>query len=350
MLWSAGLVLLTAAALPFTGLLLSDGGAAVAQVAGGGATGFGEDPNPRSEFWREVRQGNAGYTAVKGKETGVLIQNGGENYRSLRNGPVAILGAVLLIGMLGMITLTYMLQGPMRIEGGPRGHWLPRWSVVERVLHWATAISFLILLITGLSLLYGRASLIPLIGKDAFAAWAYVAKNLHNYTGILFAASLLLLLVKLIRHNFPNRTDLQWFAKGGGIFGGGHVSAGRMNGGEKAWFWLLATVGVTAVVSGLFLNFPQFLERSDAQLAHLAHAASALVMATVALGHIYIGTIGSEGSFKGMVTGKVDVVWAEQHHDLWYQELQAKGVQPQPDVAARAGAGIGGAHQQAQAN
>ena len=35
--------------------------------------------NPRANYWRAVRDGNQGYTAVQGKETGVLIQNGGQN-------------------------------------------------------------------------------------------------------------------------------------------------------------------------------------------------------------------------------------------------------------------------------
>jgi len=40
-----------------------------------------------------------------------------------------------------------------------------------------------------------------------------------------------------------------------------------------------------------------------------------------ALGHIYIGTIGTEGALRGMITGKVDKSWAKQHHDLWYRQI-----------------------------
>jgi formate dehydrogenase subunit gamma len=42
------------------------------------------------------------------------------------------------------------------------------------------------------------------------------------------------------------------------------------------------------------------------------------------LGHIYIGTIGTEGALEGMVTGEVDVTWAKQHHDLWYEEISGQ--------------------------
>ena len=43
-------------------------------------------------------------------------------------------------------------------------------------------------------------------------------------------------------------------------------------------------------------------------------------------GHIYMGTLGVEGVFEGMWTGSVDAVWAEQNHDLWYEEkMREKG-------------------------
>ena len=42
----------------------------------------------------------------------------------------------------------------------------------------------------------------------------------------------------------------------------------------------------------------------------------------VSLGHIYIGTIGNEASFEGMLTGYVDEVWAKQHHDLWLEDVK----------------------------
>ena len=49
---------------------------------------------------------------------------------------------------------------------------------------------------------------------------------------------------------------------------------------------------------------------------------TALVMVAFSFGHIYIGTVGTEGALEGMVTGQVDTAWAEQHHDLWLKEIQ----------------------------
>jgi formate dehydrogenase subunit gamma len=55
---------------------------------------------------------------------------------------------------------------------------------------------------------------------------------------------------------------------------------------------------------------------------HQIHAIAAIVWIIVFFGHVYIGTIGTEGALEGMTTGRVSVEWAKQHHDLWYDEVK----------------------------
>jgi formate dehydrogenase subunit gamma len=40
-------------------------------------------------------------------------------------------------------------------------------------------------------------------------------------------------------------------------------------------------------------------------------------------GHIYMGTIGTEGAYQAMKTGMVDETWAREHHQLWYEEVKS---------------------------
>ena len=49
-----------------------------------------------------------------------------------------------------------------------------------------------------------------------------------------------------------------------------------------------------------------------------------MVLIVGALGHIYVGTIGTEGAFEGMISGQVDESWAEQHHDVWCEEVRER--------------------------
>jgi formate dehydrogenase subunit gamma len=300
-----------------------------------------EESNPRSNYWRAVREGDAGYSAVTGQETNVLVQNGGQNWRQVRNGPVANYGGwFLFLSVLG-IAAFFVARGRIEVEQGASGQKVSRWSLAERTLHWYTAILFMVLAVTGLSLLFGKALLIPLLGPKAFAGYAQFALSAHNYVGPLFSIGVLLIIVFWIPRNLPNATDAKWFAEGGGMVGNKHPSAGFANGGEKVWFWLICTVGVGVVVSGFVLNFPNFEQtRETMQIASIVHAVLAIVWIAAFFGHAYIGTLGTEGALEGMTTGKVDVNWAKQHHDQWYEEVKNRPAATeraaQPAIGAQA--------------
>lgn len=282
------------------------------------------ETNPRANYWRAVRGGEAGYSAIKGVEKNVLIQSEGENWRRLRNGAVATIGGYLVLISLITIFLYHLKSGGMKLENGRSGMTITRWSIFDRIIHWSTASLFILLAITGLSMMFGRYLLIPVLGGDGFAAYASFAILVHNYLGPLFVAVLVILILSWIKHNVIDENDIKWFkAGGGGIIGDQHVSCGRFNGGEKVWFWIVTLVGLSVGISGLILDFPNFEQvRSTMQTASLVHGALSVIWIAIAFGHIYIGTIGSEGSLDGMVTGEVDENWAKQHHDLWYDEVK----------------------------
>ena len=129
-------------------------------------------------------------------------------------------------------------------------------------------------------------------------------------------------LVRFAIRNLPARGDLTWLIKGGGIIGNAHVSAGFFNAGEKIWFWLVALLGITVSISGLILLFPIFGQgRELMQLALIVHGIASVALVAGSLGHIYIGTAGTEGSLESMTTGYVDENWAKAHHDRWHGEL-----------------------------
>ena len=150
-------------------------------------------------------------------------------------------------------------------------------------------------------------------------------------------AGVLVELIYWMRINIPTRVDFEWLKTWGSMVGGKHPPAGRTNGGEKVWFWIIATVGLLGVcVTGLILDFPNFGQTRDTmQLANVIHSVCALIWIAVAMGHIYIGTIGSEGSLEAMTRGEVSEEWMKQHHNLWYEELKARGVESGGEPAAQ---------------
>ncbi len=318
MLWSIVLIAAGAMLLPLTAYVWT----AAVQAQETSAQTDASGKNPRSEYWRGVRESDPGYTAVTGPEANILIQSRGETWRELRNGPVMIVGAILVLGILAALLAYHLIHGGFKLEHRT-GRKVLRWAVSDRVLHWYTAILFIILAITGLSLLWGRAVLIPILGKEGFAAWAGIAKPVHDYLALAFAAGLIVMLLKWFHHNIPAAYDLEWIKKAGGYLGNSHPPAGFANAGEKAYYWTLVLAGTTLVVSGFWLLFPNLgFDRAAMQNANIVHSVSALILTAFVCLHIYLGTLGSEGAFEGMVTGEVDEGWARQHHGVWLDEVQ----------------------------
>ncbi len=339
MTWSLLFIIISAMVLPLTSYLISTTNS-YAQVT--------DDQNHRANFWRAVREGEAGYSAVTGPEAGVFINNGGQNWRQVRNNLITTYGGWAILASLGLVVLFYLIKGKIRVEAEKSGKTVPRWTLMERTMHWYTAILFIILSITGLSMLFGRAVLIPLLGAEGFAAWASLSISVHNFVGPFFTLGVFAMLLFWVKNNIPNATDFKWIATGGGIIGNAHPSAGKANGGEKVWYWLVILVGLLAVCGsgivligwaaqwGLIDN-----TRATMQTMHQIHAIAAIIWMIAFFGHAYIGTLGTEGALEGMTTGRVSVEWAKQHHDLWYDEVKDQAAdaeelevsEKQPDVS-----------------
>ena len=252
----------------------------------------------------------------------MLIQNGGQNWREIRNGPLAGIAPWVLAAVLFIIGFFYVIVGMDRLEEPRSGKKIQRYSLAERILHWITAGLFVLLAISGLSMLFGRAVLIPVFGYSAFSGYMQAGKLVHNFSGPLFLAGVVVEIIVWVRYNIPKKMDIAWFKNLGGMVGKGPRShAGKVNGGEKAWFWVMVFAGLAIGITGLILDFPNFGQsRLTMQIAHVIHASLAVLFVAASFGHIYIGTIGAEGTFEGMWSGKVDASWAKQHQDLWYEE------------------------------
>jgi formate dehydrogenase subunit gamma len=284
-----------------------------------------EQPGNNAPTWREVRkEGQTHYSSLPARESGVLIQSAGETWRQLRNGPITFYGGWLIVLVAAAIGAFYLWRGTMQLHERPTGKLIARFALIERWAHWSMAISFCVLGVSGLVILFGKHLLLPVIGHTLFAWLTFLMKNLHNFVGPLFIISIVLFFIIYVRDNLPEKGDLQWLLKGGGMLNGEHVPSGRFNAGEKSWFWFgVVILGAVMSASGLVLLFPNFEQlRSTMQTANVVHGIAAVVFIAMSLGHIYVGTIGMEGAYQGMRTGYVDASWAKEHHALWYEEMQ----------------------------
>ena len=301
-----------------------------------------QQPGNNAPVWREVRkEAQEHYTSIKGRETGVLVQSAGDTWRRIRNGPVTFYGGWLIVLVCLVIAAIYFAQGPIKLHDKPSGRMIARFTVVERWAHWTMGISFVVLGITGLIILFGKHVLLPVIGYTLFAWLTALGKNLHNFVAPLFIASLLVFIVMYVKDNLPEKGDGAWLANGWKMFLGQHLPSGRFNAGEKVWFW----IGVVALclvlsVTGVILLFPNFDQvRATMQQASIIHAVAAVLVTGLGLGHIYMGTIGVEGAYRNMRDGVTDETWAKEHHEYWYNDVKSgKDAAKSGKDAAKSGA------------
>jgi formate dehydrogenase subunit gamma len=248
----------------------------------------------------------------------VLIQPAGRMWDYFHEVLLHWGGAIVILGTIVLLGLAYAIVGRVRIAAGRSGRKILRFKAFERFSHWLTAVSFVILGLTGLNITFGKIVLLPLIGPDAFSSLSQAAKYVHNFTSFAFMAGLVLIAVIFFRDNLLERVDIDWLKQGGGFIKGKHASAGRFNLGEKLVYWLSLAAGIAVSLSGLLLLFPFYgTDIPDMQLSQVVHAVVAILFIALILAHIYIGTLGMEGAFEAMGRGEVDLNWAKEHHDLW---------------------------------
>lgn len=264
----------------------------------------------------------------------VLIQPAGRTWDYFHEVLLHWGGAAIILGTIAVLGLAYLVMGRLRITAGRSGQKITRFKAFERFSHWLTAVSFVILGLTGLNITFGKIVLLPVIGPKAFSDISQVAKYVHNFTSFSFVAGLLLIIVIFFRDNIPEKVDLEWLKQGGGFIKGKHAPASRFNPGEKAVYWLSLLAGISVSVSGFVLLFPFYgTNIADMQIAQVVHAVVAVLFVALILGHIYIGTLGMEGAFEAMGTGEVDLNWAKEHHDVWLaRKLASEDRQTHPSA------------------
>ncbi len=274
---------------------------------------------------RQAQGGSiSGRVTIPDQRSAQLIVPGNQDWRAFHQGTLRTVGTAAILGTLALLALFFAIKGRIRIASGWSGKMVTRFGGLDRFAHWLTAVSFILLGLTGLNLTFGKSLLLPLIGASAFTNLSMLGKMVHNYVSFAFALGLILMFVLWVKDNFPHPRDFVWLAKGGGILGKTHPPAGRFNFGQKLIFWAVILGGAGISWSGYLLMFPfQFADLAGMQFAAMVHGLLSVLLIAVILGHIYIGSLGMEGAFSAMGTGEVDLNWAREHHSVWAEKLSS---------------------------
>lgn len=205
---------------------------------------------------------------------------------------------------------------------------LARFDRVERAAHWASALLFVVLMLTALPLYFG--SLEAIVGRRALLV------QVHTWAGVALPVPLVLsaagpwgkgLRADLRRINRWSRDELGWLRSLGRRSVG---TLGKFNPGQKLNAAFVGGSIVVMLATGSVMRWFQPFPlgwRTGATFVHDALAAA--IFAAVA-GHVVLALTHPE-SLRSMLTGKVSIAWARRHAPGWLAEERSG---PAQDAAA----------------
>jgi formate dehydrogenase subunit gamma len=200
--------------------------------------------------------------------------------------------------------------------------YVERYSPVDRVLHLIIAISFSLLILTGLGLF--SQSLLPymnLLGGPENAIC------LHIYTGVVFFISSLLMSLMHLKDILDfDSDDGAWLSNMGGYLSrdGKSPPMGKYNTGQKIYGLFAIVATVVLGVSGWILWHPESYTAAAFGSALMWHSLFFVIIGCFTLLHIYLGTIGNPGTISGILYGEVSEAWAKKHAAKWLAKKQAE--------------------------
>ncbi|MDX3808970.1 formate dehydrogenase subunit gamma [Bosea thiooxidans] len=195
-----------------------------------------------------------------------------------------------------------------------------------RVNHWVTAISLILLALSGAALFHPALFFLSgLFGGGANA------RALHPWIGVVLLASFAILFAQMVRYNFWAKVDTQWMRHIGDVMSGHEENLpeiGKYNGAQKIVFWLMTLLILVLFGTGIMIWYEYFgasFTIEQQRFGHIIHALAAIAMLLVVIVHIYAGFY-VRGTISAMTEGKVTGGWAFRHHRLWLRHEARKGV------------------------
>ena len=204
-----------------------------------------------------------------------------------------------------------------------KGH-IPRFTYLERVVHWVVGLSFLFLLLTGLAFSHPRLYWLTIV-----VGGGPLARILHPWIGVLFASSFVAMFFLWLRDMRIDAQDRVWLRAIHYYAVGDKAKvppAGKYNAGQKMFFWTMTVLGVVYVATGIPMWLPAGVFGLGPFYGEVVNVSRLLhYLATVGGGlflivHVYLGTVAYPGTMGAMLHGSVTKGWAKHHHPRWHEE------------------------------
>ena len=198
---------------------------------------------------------------------------------------------------------------------------IERYKPADRANHWVTAITTILLALSGLALFH--PAFFWFTNLFGGGTWTRI---LHPYIGVVLAVSFWLLAQRFHADNRITDADREWVRRIRDVVANRDENlpeVGRYNAGQKYLFWVMVATIALLLVSGIVIWQPWFAPWFSiglARVASLVHALAAFVLIAGILVHIY-AVIWTKGTLSAMTRGFVTRAWAKHHHPGWYREV-----------------------------
>jgi formate dehydrogenase subunit gamma len=200
------------------------------------------------------------------------------------------------------------------------GDLILRHPTSERILHWALAIAFIFLFLSGLAMFHPMFFWL----SAAFGSGQFM-RFLHPIAGVVLVLLFYPYAARVWDDNRWRPADRAWVKNMFAFMKKDHHpdDTGKYNGGQKLMFWSMIPVIALLLITGLVVWQPWFapiFPPALRRLAGLLHALFAFIM-FVGIGIHWYAAYWTRGSIQAMVRGTVTRRWAKFHHPEWYREI-----------------------------
>jgi formate dehydrogenase subunit gamma len=202
---------------------------------------------------------------------------------------------------------------------------LLRYTPFERVNHWLSALTFIMLALSGLA--FFHPAFYPLTQLFGGGVWTRI---LHPFIGVVMALSFCIMFFSYRQLNVMTEADREWLKHVREVVAGDDRNmpeSGKFNAGQKLLFWLVVTCMVLLVLSGIVIwraYFSFLFPAVVIRLASVVHAIASTIIIALIMVHIY-AAIWTRESIDAMLYGWVRRAWAKQHHPAWFREMTGGG-------------------------
>ncbi len=201
---------------------------------------------------------------------------------------------------------------------------LQRYTASQRINHWLTALTFILLAVSGLALFHPSFYWMShLLGGGP---WTRI---LHPFIGVVMFISFTIFSIRMIPQNLFIRQDFIWMRHMKEVLndeGDKIPPVGKYNAGQKVLFWVLVLCMITLLLTGIVMwrsLFSMYFSIGVIRIATVLHALAAFGIICSIIVHVY-AAFWVKGSIQAMTRGWVTPGWAWKHHRLWFREWARK--------------------------